>query len=113
MHYLPVAIDPATGLPELPENHFWRVYQSSASSPYLRVSIFRRDTHSREVGVFHKRIQQTVSEVEVEWTALYNFEANEAQIKKDAIYVYQKFRGAFPKHNWQQYLGDYPPKTLV
>lgn len=84
--------DPATGLPELPEGHFWRITRSAGD--YLRVQIRRK-----------LRLGSRV----VAWSVVLKSKANPEEIVHAAGYAMRDLRQG---KRWREYLGDYPPKTL-
>lgn len=99
-----------TGLPELAEGYFWRVYPSHSDSIFLRVSIFRREISTRRKGIFRPKDVEVVSETEVEWSVVYKTEASPAEILSTAQYVLGKLYEV--SNDWSQYVGDYPPNKL-
>lgn len=99
-----------TGLPELAEGYFWRVYPSHADSIFLRVAIFRREVSIQRKGIFRPKDVEVVSETEVEWSVVYKTAASPAEILSIAQYVRGKFYEV--PNDWSQYVGDYPPNKL-
>lgn len=101
-------IDEATGLPELPENYFWRVRPTHKDSPYLRIEMMRGiKVHKRDFLGFRKLINR--NEV-VEWGAVSKDEATPQEVLRTACYVLRKSTNT--PVNWEAVVGEYPPKKL-
>lgn len=85
-------IDENTGLPELPEGHFWRIKDSSPE--YLRVQIRKRAWIGSKV---------------MAWSVVRKSNATPDEVLRTATLVLWEIKhGA----NWRNCLGDYPPKKL-
>lgn len=91
-----MTIDPKTGLPELPEGHFWRVKMGSLSINHLELRkkawYGSRKLHDRALFYYdrNKNVLDPAGEIERAATSIMN-----------------EFIDP-----WTDYYGDYPPKKL-
>lgn len=89
-------MDEATGLPLLPEGHYWRVEPSHRTSPYVRVSIMRTgNRRGKDVEVcsgaeFRAKLNKTTLLDTAAHTLKYKFGVSEST----------------------ELYGDYPPKKI-
>lgn len=91
-----------TGLPELPDDHFWRVTTDI-------------DRYNRPILVLQLRRKRFIGSALVLEDTLgrTNEKFNDASIKFKAEYILAKWeehKARWENHNY--YLGDYPPKSL-
>jgi hypothetical protein len=92
-----IIIDPATGLPQLPEGYFWRVEKAMPGSQYGYVRLMRR----RKAWV-----------PKVEASRIFTLtELTESELFSDAVQVYSDFDFEGTAR-YRTLLGDYPPKTI-
>ena len=86
------------GLPELPDGYFWRVYESS--------------THYARVALVYRRLWRWATEVDSIVLPKYELSAPQIQQAAEDLYGRNKVR-ATGGDKWKQFLGDYPPKSLL
>lgn len=91
-------IDDATGLPALPEGHFWRVRKAFLASEYTEVQIRQRG----RIG--SRRVVYVTTE-----TALLTGHEHLLRIAAQAAW---RFRKSLPLKPDLELFGDYPPKKL-
>lgn len=90
-------MDEATGLPLLPEGHYWRVGPSYPSSPHVRVGIMRKSDKRRG------------KDIEVCSGAASRSTFDKAALLDTAAHT-MKYR--FGTTEATDLYGDYPPKKL-
>lgn len=89
-----IKIDPATGLPELPEGSFWRV-KMSYSHPHVTI---RRNVTLLGMKLWSYEVAEEIM-----------LRLTEDEIRREALVLYGKtYRSDFDG----SLLGDYPPKKL-
>lgn len=86
-------INELTGMPELPEGHFWRI-TSGFGSEYLRIQVRKRRWLGSSVVV---------------WTVVAKDEATPRKIRQRAASTAAKLSNPY---RWVDFVGDYPPKRL-
>lgn len=86
-------MDEATGLPALPEGHFWRV--TPPSRGFWEVQLRKRTWYGSRCEA---------------WTAS-GYEMSDSKVKELAGYVLKYKLEKEPVHE-MHLVGDYPPKTL-
>lgn len=89
-------MDDATGLPLLPEGHYWRVGPNYPTSPHVRVSIMRRG-------------KRWGKDVEVCWGAGFRAKFNKSKLLDTAAHL---LKYEFGTSDAIDLYGDYPPKKL-
>lgn len=90
-----IKTDSTTGLPELPQGHFWRVKKSIG--PFADVQLIKK------VWIFNRV---------VEWTSLYRYELTPSEIRSCADFIL-RYKNPFGSRTGDTSLyGDYPPKKL-
>lgn len=88
-------IDPATNLPELPENYFWRI--KLCTNPFSSQSL---EIQIRKKILFYSAEQDSMY-------------CNEDRIPYWAKYLAVNFYSDLNRHKgFDRLLGDYPPKKL-
>lgn len=92
--------DKATGLPELPAGHFWRISKfNSAQSPYVLDVGIRRKVWFWSVEVGSALSKASPGDI--------RYAAGNALSR-----AHSALRASETRSWRKQYLGDYPPKTL-
>ena len=93
-------IDGQTGLPELPEKHFWRVRPSVAG--YWNVCLMQQRRFGPPVQLSHSVFHESNASKETVYDA--------------AVFAYRRWDAQNPKGDKQALLrelaGDYPPNRL-
>lgn len=91
-----MSIDPSTGMPEVPEGHFWRIKKHTAE--YMVVQLRKRVLFWSVVVEDWTVNKAKASAGEILTAA--NFALRHLAQKRDTT------------DSWKQYIGDYPPLTL-
>ena len=103
-YYINAPIDPETGLPKLPETYFFRVKKSGE---HIRVEIWKK---------IQRKFLWWPYEGERDtghWSCFEKSIADKSELFRTAKFAYYSFMSArHPANNFEELLGDYPPKNI-
>jgi hypothetical protein len=109
-----VNIDAYTGLPELPENHFWELYAWQYDTFYADGVEWRIAIYKRRRFWFRKSLGSVSLVPEYKKTWQTDYDTFSAYLIARAKEAYDKAFKLTPEHeSCRQWLGEYPPKSVI